>query len=60
MIDHERYRLGRGQAGRALRRVVTRVVCLLMLEVATRLTPVLGQEGQRRLCEMADGPVPKR
>lgn len=45
MIDHEQYRLGRGQAGRALRRVVTRVVCLLMLEVATRLTPVLGQEG---------------
>ena len=43
MIDHERYRLGRGQAGRALRRVVTRVVCLLMLEVATRLTPVLGR-----------------
>jgi hypothetical protein len=29
----------------ALERVVTRVVCLLMLEVATRLTPVLGQEG---------------
>lgn len=29
----------------ALERVVTRVVCLLMLEVATRLTPVLGQKG---------------